>query len=220
VRAALLPYTPRFEMKLVDLSPGKASDLAEQALTALGQVVLWCLSVAGDDARLEREIGRIGRALDAVLAAKDAVAALTALLRYLPATHASVGAPKMVRLLENAASAGQKKVVVDVLDVFRKEGREEGKREGRAEGKREGRAEGKREGRAKTLLEQLAARFGPVPAEAKAKVLAAKEATLARWSLRVLTAPTLAAVLDGRAKGALPARRPSRPTRARTTGRT
>ena len=41
--------------------------------------------------------------------------------------------------------------------------------------KREGRAEGRREGRARTLLEQLAARFGPVPAATKAQILAARE---------------------------------------------
>ncbi len=62
------------------------------------------------------------------------------------------------------------------------------------------------EGRAATLLAQLKARFGPVPAEAKARVLAASEATLARWALRVLTAPTLEAVLDGRPRKAAPAR--------------
>lgn len=51
------------------------------------------------------------------------------------------------------------------------------------------------EGRAEALLELLAARFGRVPAEAKARILAANGATLSRWSIRVLTAPTLAAVL-------------------------
>ena len=82
---------------------------------------------------------------------------------------------------------------MDALDVYRDEGRVQGRHEGRAEG------------RAKTLLEQLTARFGPVPAETKARVLAAKEPTLARWSLQVLTAPTLAAVLDAKAKKAAPA---------------
>ena len=52
------------------------------------------------------------------------------------------------------------------------------------------------EGRAKTLLEQLAAKFGSVPAEAMARVTTADEATLARWSLRLLTETTLGSVLD------------------------
>lgn len=50
-------------------------------------------------------------------------------------------------------------------------GRAEGKREGLAEGKREGQAEGG----ARILLGVLNARFGAVPAEAKARVLAATE---------------------------------------------
>jgi hypothetical protein len=36
-RAALLPYIPRFRMLLCDLSPGRASGLAKEALTALGR---------------------------------------------------------------------------------------------------------------------------------------------------------------------------------------
>ncbi len=64
--------------------------------------------------------------------------------------------------------------------------------------------EGRREGSARMLLTQLKARFGRVPAEAKARILAAKEPALARWSVRVLSAPTLEAVLDDRPRKATP----------------
>ena len=50
VRPALEPHIPHFELRLIDLSEGRASLLVERALTALGQLVLWCLSVAGNDA--------------------------------------------------------------------------------------------------------------------------------------------------------------------------
>ena len=46
------------------------------------------------------------------------------------------------------------------------------------------------------LLKQLTIRFGPVPADVSAQVMAADEATLSRWAARVLTAPTLAGVLS------------------------
>ena len=46
-------------MRLIAISPGGASALVEAALIALGEMVLWCLSVAGDDARLEREFKRM-----------------------------------------------------------------------------------------------------------------------------------------------------------------
>jgi hypothetical protein len=70
------------------------------------------------------------------------------------------------------------------------------------------------EGRALAPLDQLAARFGRVPAAVKARVLAADEAALARWLLRVLTAPTLDAVLDGSATKAKAAKKtaPARKT--------
>ena len=94
---------------------------------------------------------------------------------------------------------------MDAMDVYRNEGRVEGRKKGRAEG------------RAKALLEQLTARFGSVPADIKAKILAAKEPTLARWSLQVLTAPTLDAVLGATAKKPAPARRPAARKRPRAT---
>ena len=70
------------------------------------------------------------------------------------------------------------------------EGRAEGKAEGRAEGRAEGKAEGKAAGRATALLGQLVARFGAVPPDLEARVCAADEATLATWSIRILTAGT------------------------------
>jgi predicted transposase YdaD len=205
-RAALRPHIPRFQMKLIDVSRGRASGLVKKALTDLGRVVLWCLSVAGDQKRLETEIGQLVAELNAMYAMPRAIDALIAVLRYLVATHPKLGVATIAKLLERTALKGQKEVTVDVLDELKREGREEGRVEGGA----------------RILLGQLAARFGPVPAEVKVRVLAAKEPTLARWSLRVLTAPTLEAVLGGTTpkaakKPATPARRPAARKRARST---
>jgi predicted transposase YdaD len=214
-RAALLPYVPRFRILLCDLSPGRASGLAKEALTALGQVVLWSLSVVGDDERFLKEIDGLADALNEVFTRPDAIDAALSLLRYLVATHVALGAPRIANLLEKAARKGQKEVKVDVLDELKREGREEG----RLEGERAGERKGRHEGRAQTLLELLAARFGPVPADTKAQILAATEATLARWSLRVLTAPTLAAVLDSAATKPAKKAAPTRPPPARKRAR-
>lgn len=183
-REALRPYVPGFRMKLVDVSHEREGGLLQQALTALGRVVLFCLSVAGNDRRLRAEIDAITEDLNALYAAPNGLDALIAVLRYLVATHPKLSATRMATLMEATAKKGQKEVAMDVLDEL--------KREGRAEG----RAEGEREGRARTLLEQLKARFGAVPADAKARVLAADTASLARWSVNVLTAKSLDAVLD------------------------
>jgi len=110
------------------------------------------------------------------------------------------------------------KIIMDVLDEFKRDG----ERKGRVAGMREGRVasmrEGERKGRAQMLLDQLAVRFGRVPAAARARVLAAEEAALARWSVAVLTAGTLDAVLDGPATKAKVAKRAA-PARSSAQGR-
>ena len=186
-RAALLPHTPSFTIRLIDVSGGRAGGLVDQALTALGKVVLWCLSVAGDDARLEQEITRIAAALEEVLRAPDGPAALEALLRYLVATHERLSVKKVGSILEKATGPRAQEVVVTVLDDIERRG----ERRGRARGRAEGRAEG----RAQTLLELLASRFGAVPANVSARILAADEATLTAWTARLLSASTLREVL-------------------------
>ncbi|APR74978.1 Hypothetical protein A7982_00324 [Minicystis rosea] len=114
------------------------------------------------------------------------------------ATHPTVPPTEMAKLLENTARKGPKEINMDVLEELKREG------------ERAGRIEGERAGRMNALLELLAARFGSVPEEAKAKILAAAEKTLSRWSIQVLTAPTLAAVLDD-----APHRAPSAPRKPR-----
>ncbi|HSO00448.1 MAG TPA: hypothetical protein VLS89_19285, partial [Candidatus Nanopelagicales bacterium] len=74
---------------------------------------------------------------------------------------------------------------------------------------------GRAEGGARILLEQLTVRFGAVPAKVSERVHAADEATLSRWAVRVLSAPTLKDVLDEESGKAAPARKPAARRRAR-----
>ena len=192
VRPVLLPFVPQFELRLIDLGGGRAGDLVEQALTALGQVVLWCLSVAGDDERFELEIERIGEALDEVLLAKDGLAALGVLLRYLAATHQRIGAAKVGEILESATGSEVREVIITWLDEVEERGR----------------MEGRTEGQARLLRKLLTVRFGALPASARARIADADEATLSRWGVRLLTAKTLDEVF-GEARRAPPSSRPS-----------
>jgi hypothetical protein len=59
----------------------------------------------------------------------------------------------------------------------------------------EGRAEGLRVGEAEVLLRLLRIRFGALPAEIEARISTADAGTLLRWSERVLSAPSLEALL-------------------------
>jgi hypothetical protein len=57
-----------------------------------------------------------------------------------------------------------------------------------------GKDQGRLEGEAKTLLKQLALRFGPVSEDVEKRVRSAPEAELERWLERVLTAASLEGV--------------------------
>lgn len=202
LRAELAPYIPHFAVRLVDLREERAENLVTEVLTSLGQVVLWALSVAGDDARLEREITRIGAALDEVLAAADASAALEVLLRYLAATHHRLHVDKISELLESAAGPEAREAIVTFLDEIELRGHKKGREEGLVEGS------------ARMLVAQLRARFGAVPPAMRAKVKAADEATLARWAVQVLTAASIEEALAEGKKAA-----PARKKAARRPGR-
>jgi hypothetical protein len=69
-------------------------------------------------------------------------------------------------------------------------------RKARREGKLQGRREGKLRGLAEMLIAQMRFRFGTVPAKVTARIKAADEAELARWGVRVLSAPTPEAVVE------------------------
>jgi len=77
-RAALLPHIPRFQMRLCDVCAGRPSGLLKEALTDLGRVVLWSLSVAHDDERLMKEIDGLAEELGGMLAAPDEIDAALA----------------------------------------------------------------------------------------------------------------------------------------------
>jgi hypothetical protein len=79
-----------------------------------------------------------------------------------------------------------------VYDEMINEAQEKGLKKGRREGLTEGLMEGERT----VLVRQLTRRFGPLPRNAAARIRRADQATLERWTDRVLTAKTLDDVLD------------------------
>jgi hypothetical protein len=88
------------------------------------------------------------------------------------ATHQHLSAKKVGELFEKAMGPKGQEAIVTFLDEIELRGE----------------ARGKREGKREALLELLAARFGRVPARLQARIHAADDATLGRWTVRVLTA--------------------------------
>lgn len=114
------------------------------------------------------------------------------LLRYALATHRSMSVERASKLFEVGTGPTARKIVSTALDDWK--------------------LKAERKGHAKVLVEILAQRFSRMLREVRARVMAADQATLERWTTRVLTAPTLEAVLDDTT--ALPPKRP----RARKRG--
>ena len=186
LRADLWRYLPHFEMRLVDLHEPAPTNLEPSVLTAYGKVVLSVLAAAGDEARLRRAFAEVGPEIAEVARGADAGAALEALLRYLAATYQRLKGEQIAEMVESAAGPEAQEVIVTWLEEIEVRGRTQGRKEGRAE----------------LLLKLLAARFGAVPAEARAKVQAADDATLSRWAVRVLTATSINDALAERRKPA------------------
>jgi len=81
-------------------------------------------------------------------------------------------------------------------DGLRK-GMARGLEKGMAKGIEQGIEKGIGQGQARTLARQLTRRFGPLPAEVRARLEQATPDQLDLWADRVLDAPTLQAVLEG-----------------------
>lgn len=100
-------------------------------------------------------------------------------------------------------------MLLDSIDRWTRETREEGRQEGlqeglqkglqkgRQEGLRKGRQEGRQEGEARILLRLLRFKFGPLAPEVEDRVHSADADRLLEWSERVLTAEQLQDVFRG-----------------------
>lgn len=168
---------------LIDLVHRDADHLVDEMLTGFGRVALWAMEVAGDDERVLGGLRRMGDLLAEVLSQPDGHGALGVLLRYILATHERIDRNRLKRALVETIDARAGESVVTVYEQLIEQGRKKGRAEGHAEGHAEGRAT--------MLLELLAAKFGPVPAEVKGRVEKAGADQLVAWGRRVLTAATL-----------------------------
>lgn len=90
--------------------------------------------------------------------------------------------------------AEMRSMLATIGETWRKKWKAECKAEGLAEGLAEGIERGRAEGEALALIRVLNRRFGEVPAELRARILAAGEARVSTWLDRVVDAPSLDAV--------------------------
>ena len=84
----------------------------------------------------------------------------------------------------------------DTLMTIAQQWIDEGFEKGIEKGIEKGRVEGRVEGRAEVLVELLSIKFGPIDADVRARVFAASEIELARWTAAILRANSLAEALS------------------------
>jgi len=114
------------------------------------------------------------------------------LLVYILSVYEGVDRPMLIKAIHQA----QPEEAGTMVSLAAREWIAEGEAKGEAQGMAQGLAKGLHEGQARTLLRQLARRFGPLSDTVRARVETADLEALERWLDRVLDAPTLEAVFD------------------------
>ena len=201
------PYVPRFRFLLDDISAERDEDLRERSMSALGRLALLCLRHARSPWEIVTRLGAWAGLVSEVFKAPNGLAAFRTIVEYILAVNKRVNPEEVVKAIMLGMPGEVKyevgSVAYQLVEQGRREGREEGRlvgrlealSEGRQEGRQEGRHEGRHEERREVLLQLLRARFGELPEATVAHVKAADLDQLKRWIDRVLSAPTLEAVL-------------------------
>jgi predicted transposase/invertase (TIGR01784 family) len=177
-------YVPRFRFLLDDLSTQSDFALKGRALNAFVRLVFWSMKNGGSREKFKRSFPGWMDVVLEVLRAPNGSRALNVVWRYIFAVNERIPKDEMIALLARAAPAEVKEEIVNVADQLREEGRQQGLQQGLLEGRRE------------LLLKQLSARFGSLPQTAVLRVNSADAGEIDQWAERILTAPSLADVLD------------------------
>jgi hypothetical protein len=184
-RSAALPHVPRFRIVLDDVSHATDDDLRARAVTALGKIVLACFRHARDMRSLLANLKPWTATLSEVRRAPNGMRALALVLRYIFRAADDVDPREIRALVDGVLDPEVVEEIVSLEEKLIEQGRLEGRQQGQLEGS------------AATVLKLLRLKFRKVPAGVAARIRAATDAELDRWTERVLTADSLAAVLDG-----------------------
>jgi hypothetical protein len=163
-------YVPDFRFVLEDLSPGLERKLHLRALTALGQVALYCLMRSRFSKNLLAELrDAVWAPLIEVVRAPHGLAAFSQLLSYITQTTDT----PMAELQDFAKQLGPRaeKTAMTLAERLEQKGIEKGS--------------------AQLLLRQLEVKFRTLDDAVRERVLSARADEVTRWGERVLSAASL-----------------------------
>jgi hypothetical protein len=174
-RALILDFVPHFRTLVDDLTVQSDDSLRARPMSAVGRIMLWCLKTARDAAALRDGMPSWKALFGEARHGPDGAVTLQYVWTYLLCVHDD----RTLQALDAALDKEQKKDM-SLADLLEKKGIEKGIEKGRRE----------------LVQRQLQRRFGPLPDDVVARLQHAGPTDLERWADRVLTAATLAEVLD------------------------
>ena len=170
--------------------------------TALAKLVGACFKHARTHADFTGVLVRWMDVAREVTAAPNGLAALAQVVRYILEVNEHVIAEELQALFERELGPEAKDTVVttgqQLIEQGLRQGIEQGLRQGVEQGRRQGVEQGRRQGVEGMLLRLLRQRFSDhVDADVEQRIAAASDDEIEVWSVRVLTAPTLAELFAG-----------------------
>jgi hypothetical protein len=203
---ALRPLLPQLRYLLDDLNRASEDQLRERPWPALPKLTALLLKFTGPETDFGDHLPRWADLVGDVVDDEDRDA-WPVVVRYILTATPTDPRALADKLEGHLPGPAQEEIMATVDNLYtrtraagRAEGLELGLEKGRSEGRSEGRNEGRNEGRTETLRatlrKLLRLRFGGEASPALlARIEAADADALDRWTERVLTAPTAAAVL-------------------------
>ena len=180
-RDALAPHLPMLEVVVDDLALLTDDDLSGRAMPETARFALAVLKHTRDAATLLALLERLARWIERLPDTELAREMLRTVLHYIAVVR-GVGLEEIQEAVATVGPRVEDKVMTTLRQLEER-------------GEARGEARGRRVALADTRVNLLTERFHAVPEHARARIAAADLSTLERCMARVLTAPTVEAVL-------------------------
>ena len=176
---SLAAYVPQLSFVLDDISHLTDDELNGRALGLVPTLTLWALRDARTPERLLRSLLRWGSAMEALAAAESGREALLTIFRYLTLVVPDLTPDALHQNLRTLTPEVEQIVMTTLAEQWMAQGE----------------ARGELNGTRNLLLRQLELKFGNLSKDERQRVDSADAEQICRWSVRILNADSLAAVL-------------------------
>jgi predicted transposase/invertase (TIGR01784 family) len=181
-RVALAPLMPQLTVVVDDLAMLTDAMLEARALPETAKLALAALQHVRDRTTLESLGERMAHWIAQLPDTEAAAEMLLSVTRYVESARPDADAEKFQAAVARAAPQVEDKFMATIRQIEER-------------GEARGLALGRQHTLAATLVKLLTQRFSEVPHDVRARISTAEPATLDRWIERVITAPSIEAVL-------------------------